>query len=369
MSNRTRTLWRGALVVLAIVLPALMGVQLVRAVSVPATALDSLRLQTGPMNSLDASPRLPAPPAVSPDAQYLPASPVTGVLYTRGRATVDWNGVSIPVQDGSYAYEGGESIGVSGDGMGLLRLSDGSSVFLCGGSRARLSRAEDGRPVLEILKGASRFVFRRAQAFQVRAGETVVEPSSIRPESTEEEFFVGEAKAYEDGGCLLCALKNDLSLALERAPDTRAQVPAGNIARLEPEPGPDGALRVGMDPIPGKAMSLIRAASAGDGAGAQYLCRCDELEEFLRERGAQVAEGDPDTPLPETEPRVPESMPEILPPDAPPLALAEPGPPDPFDPNVLPPPAAGEPFSPVITVAPPATPGGRNGGGGIASRS
>ena len=30
-----------------------------------------------------------------------------GVLYTRGTVLVDWNGVKIPVEDGSYAYLGG----------------------------------------------------------------------------------------------------------------------------------------------------------------------------------------------------------------------------------------------------------------------
>jgi hypothetical protein len=291
------------------------------------------------------------------------------VLYTRGRALVDWNGVAIPVQDGSYAYEGGETVTLEPDAMGLLRLSDGSSVFICPGATARLRNTAGGAVELELIRGSSRFAFPRDRRFLVRANAALLGPSDLRPESRGEPYFVGEARAHEEGTCVLCALKNDISLALERAPERREHAQAGTVAEIRPQDATGDGFVVGRTPIPDEAMALIRAASAGDGAGGQYLCRCDELYRYARERGSRVAAQDQANQPPGTRPQVPDAVPEILPPDAPPLALAEPGPPDPFDPNLLPPPAAGEPGDAVVTVAPPAVPGGGTGGGGVASPS
>jgi hypothetical protein len=75
-----------------------------------------------------------------------PATPlVIGQLYTTGPAQVDWNGVRIPVEDSSYAYAGGELISTPPGAMGILRLGDNGTVFICPGSQVRLSREPSGR--------------------------------------------------------------------------------------------------------------------------------------------------------------------------------------------------------------------------------
>ena len=67
---------------------------------------------------------------------------LTGVLYTRGTAQVDWNGEKIPVSDGSYAYLGGEVVSTGPGDMGVLRLDENDRVYMCPGSRMSVSREQ-----------------------------------------------------------------------------------------------------------------------------------------------------------------------------------------------------------------------------------
>ena len=93
---------------------------------------------------------------------------------------------------------------------------------------------------------------------------------------------------------------------------------------------------------------------AGLLGGGDYLCRADELAQALRQnRQAPIA-----SPI--------DLPPFLTPPGAPPLALATPDADDTFDPNALPPPAAG-PADPGVVVPAPSVPVSGAGGGAIAT--
>jgi hypothetical protein len=283
------------------------------------------------------------------------------VLYTRGTATVSWNGVQIPVKDGSYAYVGGESVRMQPDAMGVLRLPDGSGVVLCPGASASLSRDSTGGYELVVDQGSARFTFASKARFSVLANGTVVEPAPGRePDGGPVE---GEVSARSDGGCLVCELESRIRIAIAGGAATvPPQEQPGRVVMVTP--GAAGAPpQISSTPIPAALLGQLRTASQDEPAA--FLCRCEELiRDPQREARQEPLPGPGSRVDPAADPE--RLLPPVAPPDAPPLALAEPGPPNPFDPNVLPPPAAGEPLSPVVTVAPPAVPfTGTGGSGGV----
>ncbi len=367
MNGRARTRLLGlAGVCAALALPVLLVARLVGATAEPGKALSAGLLERRLMLA-QAAPDAPLPGA-DPGAAG-PAHLVSGVLYTRGTATVTWNGVSFPVRDGSYAYSGGERIAVGPQAIGLLRLADGSTVILCSGAEAVLTRGDGGAWRLELTRGSSRFAFRAGSVFSVRAGATEIRPWVRDPAAG---VFEGEVKRYADGGCLVCELRRGVTVVAGRASDSGAGVPPGRVLEVTPPaPGSSAdAYRVSSTPIPQPLMLAALGPGGADGepAGA-YLCRCEDLKRGLeRPEDAEPAlvTAEPEAPAPQvvTEGTA-EIVPPVAPPDAPPVALAEPGPPDPFDPNVLPPPAAGEPAEPSVVVAPPAVPRAGGGGGGV----
>jgi len=303
-----------------------------------------------------------------------PATPlVIGQLYTTGRVQVDWNGVRIPVENSSYAYAGGELISTPPDSMGILRLGDEGTIFICSKSQVRLSREPSGRYSLDVLKGSSRFILDTQLPFQVRANETVITPEDggFAPGRAQEKFaYTGEVQARPQGGCVLCGLRNSLDVTTpdETGGSVSTLVPAGDILTVTApgeQPSPAGVRQPAADTSAGASESaspfsvvqippaLFSTMNAGRGAamggrGLSYLCRCEKLRDYAREVEPILAE----TPT-----RIPG------------LELAEMDIPAPFVPDLLPPPPAG-PVEPLpVVVSPPLVPVAGTGGGGVVSPS
>ncbi len=388
-----------------VVIPALLAAHFVQAISLPLRMLDHNRVAATTVtdNSRDSDTGLALGLIkVATDPYATPKSLVTGVLYTKGKAMVDWNGARIPVENGSYAYVGGEIIEMAPDAIGVLKLADGGSVHICPGARVRLSRSSSGEFYLNINRGASRFKFRADKAFEVKVNDVVM-TSAVSPQSAgPNDFVTAEVHAKQKSGCIVCGLKSNLKVTSlgKDGNENSTTSPAGELLDVNTGTGNQASSLV-KTPIPADIMSGMTPASAGGtGQGNAYLCRCQEIQQYAKDLAeanraiAQaITEAPPktapteqvvDTTAPPTGPVVeppsdqsiaeaaippPATAPPVAPPIAPPLALAVPGAPDPFDPNVLPPPAAGEPDEPILVVAPPVIPVAGSGGGLPASPS
>jgi|GEM_PF-2537019 len=325
---------------------------------------------------------------INPEATS-PKSLVMGVLYTKGRAMVDWNGVRIPLQNGSYAYVGGEIIQMAPDAIGLLKLADGGSVYVCPGSKVRLSRIANGQYSLSLVSGSSRFRFPADKAFQVKVNDVVITGGGDSQASATGNFASAEIHAKQKSGCIICALKSNLKVTTPGAAGggSESGSAAGGILDVTTDHATQTA-SYEKTPIPMEIMSGLTMAG-GAGPGKAYLCRCQEIQRYARDLArarTAIAQSEarqeqataqpqetpattPVKPIAEASVALPEPAPPVAPPEAPPLALAIPGAPDPFDPNVLPPPAAGEANEPILVVAPAVVPVAGSGGGLDASPS
>ena len=299
---------------------------------------------------------------------------LAGVLYASGKATVNWNGVDLQIEDGSYAYLGGETITTEPGSMAILKLAGGDLIYLCPQSILTVQRTPEGRYSMELAQGTTRFVIASGTPFEIHANETVLRPSV---DSDPSKAFIGEIKAHKDSGCLVCNLQNTVEV---EAVDRGTAVGAGQFVDVAPdvtelgvelgssggstagsgeiaEPAALGALNASE--IPADVFSTIQAgfaAAAGAGGSTEYLCRCEDLKRYAEGGATQVAEGEA-VPTEQPPAPPPEVAPPVSPPDAPALALAVPGAPT-FDPNVLPPPAAGPVPVSTLSVSPPVVPGG-----------
>lgn len=342
---------------------------------------------------------------------------VAGVLYTNGPVKVNWHGVPIRVDSSSYAYTGGELVTTAPNAMGILRLRGGSTIFICPGSRVRVSHSSTGGYVLNIVDGSSRFMFDANTPFAVRLNDIVMTPGTAAPppqDAAQTSMFVGEAQAEKDGGCLLCALQNGMWVSAPGLTQGTQQSVAAGAGQIIAVPGPqkrgkttttaltgsptrDGdASGVTTIEIPQDLVSTMTAGVGPDGGGVRgigYLCKCRKLKEYA-ELAAQAggaaersdASGDHDAlqvdaaapagPAGSSTPAVPDPAPAVTPPAIPGLVVAESGPPDPFVPGLIP--AAGDGSAPgdpppvldtPIIVPPPLIPGSGPGGGGVVSPS
>ena len=350
---------------------------------------------------------------------------VAGVLYTNGPVKVNWNGVNIDVKNSSYAYTGGETVNTAPNAMGILRLTGGNTVFICPGSKVRLSRDKAGGFSLDIAEGSSRFMFDTKTPFQVKVNDTVLTPESAVPppgDSAEEPMYVGEAQAQKDGGALLSSLKNNLRVNAEGTGEGAKTVSAieGEIVTV-PGPGKKGTTKTttGAAPAQGSArdgggrtvskikipekvfstMAVTVSPANGKAKGIGYLCKLQQLKEYAdnlalllakqQEQDAQTTDNGTselaatefeDGSQPEqvadsgtaAEPPEPDPAPPVAPPDIPGLVVADAGAPDPFVPGLSP--AAGGPGdaggpspgdSPIVLAPPGAPGGGGSAGGGV----
>ncbi len=316
--------------------------------------------------------RLPQALPQAPDSQGGPvvsdpaaqgSGLLTGVLYTRGVVRVEWNGRSTPVNNGSYAYVGGETLVTGKNDMGVLHLGKRGRVYVCPNSRVSLSRLES-KYRLDVNQGTSRFAFSRQTAFDIAVGNLSILPDD--PAVTE---HVGEVRACSAENCQVMALRGRLKLIGSHG-ETRP-ITVGKVARVELET--DGPLVVVEFTVPAELLAnAVQEQDSVSGAlsSANYLCRIEEVAAYSEltglpatAAGAPRAAGDP---LPTA---APEAAPPVEPPVVPPLLVtAPPLAPEAFDPEALPPPAAGPAVIP-LTVPAPVVPIVGTGGGAVATRS
>jgi hypothetical protein len=301
------------------------------------------------------------------------AEPVLmGVLYTRGSALVDWNGVKIPVENGSYAYLGGEAITTAPDAMGILELDRGGSIYTCPGSRLSVSRSDSGAVNVRISRGTGRFALQPGTDFRIQAKRGVLTPSAEGGDP--QGPTVGEVSVFEDHpGGVVCGFANSVDVAGYGASGTGAPMALGtaspgqivDLARaLDEEQGTSGS-PVAMHPIamPAGVQDWLQANAPypAHPGPIGYLCRCLELKRYADADGIPDAAIVPRMLPPDTGTAAlaPASDSPVAPPLAPSVMLAEPGAPDPADPGM---PLSSPPPAP-LTVPPPLIPAGGSGGG------
>ena len=249
----------------------------------------------------------------APTSPVVDPPPITAILYTNGSANVSWNDRVFAVEDGSYAYVGGERIEVAPGSMGMLQLSDGSNVFACAGSSVSLARADSGTYVLDVTRGSARFSFAAGTDFRVRANDTLITADDSVTQA--DGPLEGEVQARADGGGLVCEFARSLNvqslyvedltvqsltvpgltvqgLTVEGAGQNAASAsfaalagsgngatsPASASGRII-EVGSSGA--VTATPIPTTAMPA--SLSAGATPAVAFLCQCEALKEQLED--------------------------------------------------------------------------------------
>lgn len=287
---------------------------------------------------------------------------LSGVLFTSGTALVDWNGHKIPVDDGSYAYLGGEEISTGPGDMGLLQLDGDSRVYVCPGSRLRLARGDDGAYDIKISQGGGRVALAPGSDYRIEANQSVLTPGP----GAATQANVLEVSTFEDHpGGVVCGFASSTDVAAYPATGAGEPIALGtagpgeiiDISRaLEDEVAASGAPVV-MKPIamPAGVQQWLRdnAPYPPKPGPVGYLCRCEQLKRYAD------ADGIPATAIvPLISP--PDSLPLVALPEseaAPPVILAVPTIPDAADAGVLP--EAG----PVLTVPPPLVPAAGTGGG------
>ncbi len=348
---------------------------------------------------LDLAAAKPFADESAPQASVLPL--VSGTLYTNGAVKVDWNGIRMPVENTTYVYTGGEVVDTAPDAMGILKLDDGGSIFICPNSRLRLSRDSSGVILLEVLRGGGRFVFDNDERFVVRVNDAML---TSAPKTADETLkpqrpYTGEAETAQGGGCVLCNLSSNLTVSVEDRGSKRSrQISAGEVVsvrgrgeRLDGQADADELFSVMR--LPEHLFASIRASLNSNGArGIGYLCKCGALRDYAADAGSRQARGagigsegelafsttlasaddgagDPFGDAAPSFGDLPDDQPAVEPPPVPGVTVADAAEPDPFLPGLLP--AAGEPSDsqPVVVLPPPLVPGSGSGGGGVVSGS
>ncbi len=295
---------------------------------------------------------------------------VSGVLYTRGTAQVDWNGEKIPVSDGSYAYLGGELISTGPGGMGVLRLDEDNSVYICPDSRMSVARADGGGYRIRISRGGGRFAFAAGTDYRIEANQAVLSPVAGAPSQP----TVVEVSVFADHpGGVVCGFSNSSDVAAYSSEGSGGPIALGTVGpgeiidlsrALRDEAATSGTPVV-MHPIPMPASvrGWLRdnAPYPSEPGPIGYLCRCEELKRYAD------ADGIPDEAIPpRMSPPDSQALGVLLaadaapPPGLPPVVLAVPVIPNPADPGVL---RDSADAGPGLTVPPPLVPAAGSGGG------
>lgn len=297
---------------------------------------------------------------------------LTGMLFTRGTALVDWAGINITVEDGSYAYLGGEIISTGPGSMGVLQLDGDSRAYLCPSSRMSLTRAEGGAYQIRLYEGGGRFAFASGTDYRIEVNQGVLSPG--RDESVDAQPTVLEVAAYQGHpGGVACGFSGTLEVAGYPADGGRAPIALGSagpgeiidLARALRDEAAVTGTPVVIKPVEMSA-SVRRwlrsnAPYPASPGPIGYLCRCLELKRYAEADGIPDAAIPPRMLPPDSE--MPVSLaaddnPPFAPPVLPPAVLAEPGFPNPADPGVLPGPVAAP-----LSVPPPLVPATGSGGG------
>jgi hypothetical protein len=304
----------------------------------------------------------------SPDAPTPSRAPLlAGVLYTRGTPRVDWNGVEIPVSDGSYAYLGGEEVSSGDSDMGVLQLGQDNRVYMCPGSRMSVTRDVDGVYQIVISAGTGRFAFAPGTKFRIQSNQVVYSS----PAGGSAQPTVVEIAAFHDHpGGVGCGFGGSLNVAgyPPKGGEPIALGTAGpgeviDLSRaLRDEKAASGAPVI-VEPVsmPDHVQAWLRENAAYPPAPGPigFLCRCEELKRYAE------ADGIPDAAIaprmsPPDGPALTVLLAEDTAPGLPAAILASPDSPDPADPGAL------SESAPVLTIPPPLVPA-RGSGGGLTS--
>jgi hypothetical protein len=300
---------------------------------------------------------------------------VAGVLYTRGTVQVDWNGEKIPVADGSYAYLGGELVSTGPGDMGVLRLDEDNSVYICPDSRMSVARADGGGYRIRISRGGGRFAFAAGTDYRIEANQTVLS----RGAGTPSQPTVVEVAVFADHpGGVVCGFSSSSDVAAYSSDGNGGPIALGTVAageiidlsRALHDEAAAGGTPVVMQPIPMPASvrGWLRnnAPYPPEPGPIGYLCRCEELKRYAEADGIPDAAIAPRMSPPGTAPLAAlaqDGGPPVIPLALPLAVLGVPGAPDPADPGVLPSAAA------PLTVPSPLVPTRGSGGGFISTPS
>ena len=294
---------------------------------------------------------------------------LAGVLYTSGTVQVDWNGEKIAVADGSYAYLGGEVVSTGPGDMGVLRLDEDNSVYICPGSRMSLARADGGGYRIRISQGGGRFAFAAGTDYRIEANQGVLSPGA----DAGSQPTVVEVSVFQDHpGGVVCGFSGSSDVAAYSSDGSGGPIGLGtagpgeiiDLSRALRDEAATSGTPVVMQPIPMPAsvQGWLRnnAPYPPEPGPIGYLCRCEELKRYAEADGIPDEAIVPRMSPPDSQalgllPAVDTAPPVLLP-----VVLAAPAPPDPADPGVLP--EAGD-AGPVLTVPPPLVPVAGSGGG------
>ena len=326
--------------------------------------------------------RTPAAGEPSARAREGAAPPViAGMLYTRGAARVDWNGVALSVNDSRYAYLGGEEIGTGDTDMGVLELDGGSRVYVCPGSRLSVARDADGAYRVRLTEGGGRFAFAAGSDYRIEANRGVLSPADggAAPSVVEVSVFRNHP------GGVVCGFGGRTNVAAypaaggpPAAPPVAPPVAIGtagageiiDLSRALRDESAAGGTPVVMEPIamPESVRSWLRANAPypPEPGPVGYLCRCEELKRYAEADGIPDAAIVPRMSPPASAPlaaTLADGGAPPVPPATPTAALALPGAPDAADAAVLPSPPA------VLSVPPPLVPIRGHGGGFVSTPS
>ena len=298
----------------------------------------------------------PADETPKPGSTPSAAPVLAGVLYTRGTAQVDWNGEKISVADGSYAYLGGEVVSNGPGDMGVLRLDENNSVYMCPGSRMSVARADGGGYRIKIFQGGGRFAFAAGTDYRIEANQGVLSPGA----DAASQPTVVEVSVFQDHpGGVVCGFSSSSEVAAYSSDGSGEPIALGtagpgeiiDLSRaLDDEAAASGApVVMHAIPMPESVQGWLRdnAPYPPEPGPIGYLCRCEELKRYAD------ADGIPDEAIP----------PRMSPPDSqalailPPVVLAVPTLPDPGVSSLS------TDTGPVLTVPPPLVPAAGSGGG------
>lgn len=298
------------------------------------------------------------------------AAPVlAGVLYTRGTVQVDWNGEKIPVVDGSYAYLGGELVSTGPGDMGVLRLDEDNSVYICPDSRMSVARADGGGYRIRISRGGGRFAFAAGTDYRIEANQAVLSPGAGAPSQP----TVVEVTVFQDHpGGVVCGFSGSADVAAYSSDAAGGPIALGtagageiiDLSRALRDEAATSGTPVVMQPIPMPAsvQGWLRdnAPYPPEPGPIGYLCRCEELKRYADADGIPDAAIAPRMSPPDSQALGLLPPADTAPPVLPPVVLAAPALPDPADPGVL---GDSATAGAVLTVPLPLVPAAGSGGG------
>lgn len=290
------------------------------------------------------APRLVAQSAnTGPTGETPAARPNSATLYTNGPVNIDWQGRQFVVENGVYPYLGNELIKVPRGSMGVLRIGTDAFVFMCAGSVSRVSQADSGL-ALNLVRGSARIISKSGTPLAVNTGDQALTPV----ESQEAGAYAVEVDVGSGGSVTVLPLQGTVRMS-------HRVVASGEKTKVWSRRRGDDMWDSRDFPSDLARPAAITASLDNALTGGDYLCRTVELAQIARQGRVTNPVG-----------QLADVPPFLVPPGAPPLALASPQAQDIFDPNALPAPAAG-PGAPVVTVPVPAAPTSGGGGGTLAT--